>query len=87
MGRINRTCKDRNVYIRGKEPGGSEVPEHREAIDNDKESGPEYTPHGQIWLQIARIYEGLAVDSLDLQTIVCGFDSYQYRSSQAQRKS
>ena len=43
--RISRTCEDRNVYIGGKEPGGSEFPEHREAVDKDKESSPEYTPH------------------------------------------
>ena len=43
---ITRTCEDRNVYIGGKEPGGSEFPEDREAVDEDKESSPEYTPHG-----------------------------------------
>lgn len=70
MSRKSRTCEDRDVYIRSKETGSSEVPEHREAIDKDKESGPEYAPHGQIRLQTVRVYEGLAVDTLGLQTIV-----------------
>jgi hypothetical protein len=70
MGCKSRTCEDRNVYIRSKETGGSEVPEHREAIENDKDNGPEYAPHGQIWLQAVRVYEGLAVDALGSQAIV-----------------
>ena len=46
MSRMSRTCKDRNVYVRGKEAGRSEFPEHREAVDKDKDSSPEYTPYG-----------------------------------------
>ena len=83
MRQKSRTCEYRNVYIRSKEPGGIEVPEHRKAVENDKDRSPEYAPYGQIWLQIAVVDEGLAVDTLGLQTIVWG--SCKYRSGQAQR--
>jgi len=55
MGRKSRTCKERDVYVGGKETGGSEVPEHREAVDKYKDRGPEYAPDGQIWLETVPI--------------------------------
>jgi hypothetical protein len=71
MGDISRTCEEWNVYIGGKETSSGEVPEHGEAIDEDKDGSPDYPPDGQVWLEAIPIDQGLAVDTLSLHAIVC----------------
>lgn len=76
---MNRTCKDRDVYIGGKETSGSEVPEHTEAVDKDENDSPEYAPDGQIRLKTVPIDKRFAVDILGPEAIVY-IRSYEHQS-------
>jgi len=59
-----------DVDVSSEEASSGEIPEDFETVNDDEQAGPEDTPVGEIWLQIAVVDKLLAVESLRLESTV-----------------